>query len=79
MLTIPMPSPESSVAAVPIEPTEAEAKASLELFAATLGDLAMRAEHGVAEHFHEAPRRRLDETGACGSLSSASTMPRGQR
>jgi glycine dehydrogenase subunit 2 len=49
-----------------IEPTESESKASLDLFIATLRDLALRAKRGEAEAFHEAPRlaprRRLDET-----------------
>ena len=51
-----------------IEPTESELKASLDLFIATLRDLAMRPRRGEAERFHEAPRlaprRRLDETRA---------------
>jgi glycine dehydrogenase subunit 2 len=51
-----------------IEPTESESKASLDLFIATLRDLAMRAKAGEAERFHQAPmlapRRRLDETRA---------------
>jgi len=51
-----------------IEPTESESKASLDLFAATLRDLVMRAKSGEAERFHQAPmfapRRRLDETRA---------------
>jgi glycine dehydrogenase subunit 2 len=51
-----------------IEPTESESKASLDLFVATLRDLAMRAKRGEAEAFRaapvHAPRRRLDETRA---------------
>ncbi|MCB1494802.1 MAG: aminomethyl-transferring glycine dehydrogenase subunit GcvPB [Bauldia sp.] len=51
-----------------IEPTESESKASLDLFVATLRDLAQRARNGEAERFHQAPvlapRRRLDETRA---------------
>jgi glycine dehydrogenase subunit 2 len=51
-----------------IEPTESESKASLDLFIATLRDLAMRAKRGDAERFRQAPmlapRRRLDETRA---------------
>jgi glycine dehydrogenase subunit 2 len=51
-----------------IEPTESESKASLDLFIATLRDLAMRALRGDAERFaaapRYAPRRRLDETRA---------------
>ena len=48
-----------------IEPTESESKASLDLFIATLRDLALRALHNEAERFRAAPqlapRRRLDE------------------
>jgi glycine dehydrogenase subunit 2 len=51
-----------------IEPTESESRASLELFIATLRDLAIRALNGEKERFlnapHFAPRRRLDETTA---------------
>lgn len=51
-----------------IEPTESESKASLDLFIATLRDLAMAAKSGDVERFtaapHHAPRRRLDETRA---------------
>jgi glycine dehydrogenase subunit 2 len=51
-----------------IEPTESESKASLDLFIATLRDLAEAARHGDAARFTEAPRlaprRRLDETRA---------------
>jgi glycine dehydrogenase subunit 2 len=51
-----------------IEPTESESKASLDLFIATMRDLAMAALGGDAERFTEAPyfapRRRLDETRA---------------
>ena len=51
-----------------IEPTESESKAALDLFIATLRDLAMRAKRGEAESFRaapvHAPRRRLDETRA---------------
>jgi glycine dehydrogenase subunit 2 len=54
-----------------IEPTESESKASLDLFIATLRDLAIRAKRGEAERFHQAPmlapRRRLDETRAARS------------
>jgi glycine dehydrogenase subunit 2 len=54
-----------------IEPTESESRASLDLFIATLRDLAMAAERGDAERFKEAPRftprRRLDETRAARS------------
>jgi glycine dehydrogenase subunit 2 len=51
-----------------IEPTESESLASLDLFIATLRDLAMSAKRGEAERFtgapYLAPCRRLDETGA---------------
>ncbi len=54
-----------------IEPTESESKASLDLFIATLRDLALRAKAGDAERFRQAPvlapRRRLDETRAARS------------
>jgi glycine dehydrogenase subunit 2 len=51
-----------------IEPTESESKASLDLFIATLRDLAMAAKRGDKARFlsapRYAPRRRLDETRA---------------
>jgi glycine dehydrogenase subunit 2 len=51
-----------------IEPTESESKPSLDLFIATLRDLAMAATRGDRERFigapYHAPRRRLDETRA---------------
>jgi glycine dehydrogenase subunit 2 len=51
-----------------IEPTESESKASLDLFVATLRDLAMAVKRGDTERFtgapYHAPRRRLDETRA---------------
>ncbi|HYS48726.1 MAG TPA: aminomethyl-transferring glycine dehydrogenase subunit GcvPB [Xanthobacteraceae bacterium] len=51
-----------------IEPTESESKASLDLFVATLRDLAMAARRGDKARFTSAPRyaprRRLDETRA---------------
>jgi glycine dehydrogenase subunit 2 len=51
-----------------VEPTESESKASLDLFIATLRNLAEAARRGEAERFsgapHLAPRRRLDETKA---------------
>jgi glycine dehydrogenase subunit 2 len=51
-----------------IEPTESESRASLDLFIASLRDLAMAAARGETERFKEAPRfaprRRLDETRA---------------
>jgi glycine dehydrogenase subunit 2 len=49
-----------------IEPTESESKASLDLFIATLRDLAESALNGETKRFTQAPRlaprRRLDET-----------------
>ena len=51
-----------------IEPTESESRAALDLFIATLRDLAMAAKAGQVERFtnapHHAPRNRLDETRA---------------
>jgi glycine dehydrogenase subunit 2 len=51
-----------------IEPTESESRVSLELFLATMRDLALRALRGEKERFLGAPyftpRRRLDETAA---------------
>ncbi len=51
-----------------IEPTESESKASLDLFIATLRDLALAALRGETERFdgvpRHAPRCRLDETRA---------------
>ncbi len=51
-----------------IEPTESESKESLDLFIATLRDLAEAARRGDVERFKQAPRlaprRRLDETKA---------------
>ena len=51
-----------------VEPTESESKASLDLFIATLRDLAMAVRRGDVERFtgapYHAPRRRLDETRA---------------
>jgi glycine dehydrogenase subunit 2 len=51
-----------------IEPTESESKAALDLFIATLRDLAHAALSGDVERFSGAPclapRRRLDETRA---------------
>ena len=51
-----------------IEPTESESRASLDLFIATLRDLAMAAKAGKVERFagapFHAPRSRLDETRA---------------
>ncbi|HEX2215460.1 MAG TPA: aminomethyl-transferring glycine dehydrogenase subunit GcvPB [Xanthobacteraceae bacterium] len=54
-----------------IEPTESESKASLDLFIASLRDLAMAAKRGDKARFtgapYHAPRRRLDETRAARS------------
>ena len=51
-----------------IEPTESESKATLDLFIATMRDLAAAALGGDTERFigapFYAPRRRLDETRA---------------
>ncbi len=51
-----------------IEPTESESRASLDLFIATLRDLAMAAQSGEKDRFEQAPRfaprKRLDETKA---------------
>jgi len=51
-----------------IEPTESEPPAALDLFVATLRDLAISAKRGETERFtgapYLAPRRRLDATGA---------------
>ena len=51
-----------------IEPTESESKLSLDLFIATLRDLAIDARNGETARFRDAPlhapRRRLDETRA---------------
>ncbi len=51
-----------------IEPTESESRATLDLFIATMRDLAMAAKAGQVERFanapHHAPRNRLDETRA---------------
>jgi glycine dehydrogenase subunit 2 len=72
-----------------IEPTESESKASLDLFVATLRELAMRAKRGASsaeasaqaegERFRQAPmfapRRRLDETRAARSPKLRWEMP----
>ncbi len=51
-----------------VEPTESESKASLDLFIASMRDLAQAAKRGETERFtgapFHAPRRRLDETRA---------------
>ncbi len=51
-----------------IEPTESESRAALDLFIATMRDLAMAAKAGHVGRFtqapHHAPRNRLDETRA---------------
>jgi glycine dehydrogenase subunit 2 len=63
-----------------IEPTESESKASLDLFIATLRDLAMAAKRGDAARFTAAPRfaprRRLDETRAARTPVLRWTAPR---
>ncbi len=62
-----------------IEPTESESKASLDLFIATLRDLAMAAKAGDVARFkgapYHAPRRRLDETRAARQLILRWTAP----
>nr|WP_040400464.1 aminomethyl-transferring glycine dehydrogenase subunit GcvPB [Amorphus coralli] len=62
-----------------VEPTESESRASLDLFIATLRDLAMAASNGQVERFKQAPqhapRRRLDETRAARSPSLRWTPP----
>jgi glycine dehydrogenase subunit 2 len=64
-----------------IEPTESESRASLDLFVATLRDLAMATKGDDKSRFtgapHHAPRKRLDETRAARSpvLSWAPPAP----
>ncbi|MGX1306139.1 glycine dehydrogenase subunit 2 [Amorphus suaedae] len=62
-----------------VEPTESESRASLDLFIATLRDLAQSAARGETERFKQAPqhapRRRLDETRAARSPSLRWTPP----
>ena len=62
-----------------IEPTESESKASLDLFVATLRDLALAARAGDTNRFtgapYLAPRRRLDETRAARSPVLRWTAP----
>ena len=66
-----------------IEPTESESKASIDLFIATMRDLAMAAKRGDAERFtgapYHAPRRRLDETRAARNPILKWTAPEGTR
>jgi glycine dehydrogenase subunit 2 len=63
-----------------IEPTESESKSSLDLFVATMRDLAMAAKRGDKERFtgapYHAPRRRLDETRAARSPVLKWTPPK---
>jgi glycine dehydrogenase subunit 2 len=63
-----------------IEPTESESKGSLDLFVATLRDLAMSVREGETERFtgapYHAPRRRLDETRAARAPILRWTPPR---
>jgi glycine dehydrogenase subunit 2 len=63
-----------------IEPTESESKASLDLFVATLRDLALAVKRGEKERFtgapYHAPRRRLDETRAARQPVLRWTPPR---
>ncbi|MGX1099242.1 aminomethyl-transferring glycine dehydrogenase subunit GcvPB [Amorphus sp. MBR-141] len=62
-----------------VEPTESESRASLDLFIATLRDLAQSAARGDTDRFKQAPqyapRRRLDETRAARSPSLRWTPP----
>jgi glycine dehydrogenase subunit 2 len=62
-----------------IEPTESESRASLDLFIATLRDLALAAKGGDQERFtgapYHAPMRRLDETRAARSPILRWTKP----
>jgi len=62
-----------------IEPTESESKVSLDLFVATLRDLAMAARRGDTARFlsapRHAPRRRLDETRAARKPVLRWTLP----
>jgi glycine dehydrogenase subunit 2 len=63
-----------------IEPTESESRATLDLFVATLRDLAMSVRAGDTERFtdapHFAPRKRLDETRAARSPVLRWTPPK---
>ncbi len=63
-----------------MEPTESESKSSLDLFVATMRDLAMAAKRGDKERFtgapYHAPRRRLDETRAARSPVLKWTPPK---
>jgi glycine dehydrogenase subunit 2 len=63
-----------------VEPTESESKTSLDLFIATLRDLALAARRGDTERFtgapYHAPRRRLDETRAARQPVLRWTPPR---
>jgi glycine dehydrogenase subunit 2 len=63
-----------------VEPTESESKASLDLFIATMRDLAMSAKRGETTRFtgapYYAPRRRLDETRAARNPILTYTPPR---
>jgi glycine dehydrogenase subunit 2 len=62
-----------------IEPTESESKASLDLFIATIRDLALSVRDGDSQRFLHAPslapRRRLDETRAARSPVLKWTKP----
>ena len=62
-----------------IEPTESESRASLDLFIATLRDLAMAVKRGETERFtgapYHAPVRRMDETRAARSPVLKYTPP----
>ena len=70
-----------------VEPTESESKSSLDLFIASMRDLAQAAKRGESERFAQAPfhapRRRLDETRAAPpadpEMDAAGANARGRR
>ncbi|MCW2283224.1 glycine dehydrogenase subunit 2 [Rhodoblastus acidophilus] len=66
-----------------IEPTESESAAFLEMFVATLRDLAFSVKNGEVERFtgapYYAPRTRLDETGAARKPVLTYKKPVGER
>ncbi len=66
-----------------IEPTESESKASLDLFVASLRDLALRVGRGEVDRFRQAPRlaprSRLDETRAARKPVLTYTAPESYR
>jgi glycine dehydrogenase subunit 2 len=66
-----------------IEPTESESAAFLEMFVATLRDLAFSVKNGETDRFtgapYYAPRSRLDETGAARKPVLVYKQPEGHR